>query len=599
MKECIERRTITDLMQQRYVWKLVAPSFVLGCFLLAVGVFAAWNVQTQQRTTSELIASEVRGMIAIEELNLEMREIRYQLNLFLRTGDLDHIRNVASIHPKADLLLQSARQSARNPEEKKLLEVASDGYGAFFDDFRFAASTLDPEGSGKPITAPELEKPGTSLVDHDLFPAVGIGERPIVPVSQDQETIIERLIRLSTHWDLLLTHQVLEPLERCIDVNEQVVEKTKLASEDAARHVTIGFLLLGLCGGVAGILWGLGMGRAIGRSIVQLHVSVRGASNRLSDASGGVTVTHHGDFTGLEVGIKELEQNVASVVEQLQQRDRELLRSEQLAQVGQLAAGLAHELRNPLMPMKMLVQAAIERGENSALRGRSLYILNEEISRLEQSIQSFLDFARPAIPEKRPENLIDIIRNTAYLVGPRCQQQSIQITVDVPQTQVISNVDRSQLRQLLLNLILNAMDAVKHGGNVSVQLLPGVTLPVDCGELRPGLASLRDLKSTCENQSLRDKPQRTFDSDTQFVLIRVIDDGDGIPTAIVDRIFEPFVTTKETGSGLGLSICKRIADMHRGKLLASNRREGGAAFSLYLPSDPGDSMLPVQPSPLR
>ncbi|MBM3964571.1 MAG: hypothetical protein FJ308_05810 [Planctomycetes bacterium] len=175
-----------------------------------------------------------------------------------------------------------------------------------------------------------------------------------------------------------MTEQVLEPLAQCIEVNSQVVELTNEASEDAARHLTIGCLLLGLCGGVAGILMGVGVGRAIGKSIVQLNVSIRGDSSRLSDLRGAVTVTHRGDLAGLEVGVKELEEDVAQVVEQLQQRERELLRSEQLARVGQLAAGLAHEFRNPLMPMKMLVQNAIERGDEAGSKGRSLQILNKK-----------------------------------------------------------------------------------------------------------------------------------------------------------------------------------------------------------------------------
>jgi len=81
-------------MPQRYVWKLVSPMFFLGAFLLGVGAFAAWNVQQQQRVSSELIAREVRGMLAIEELHMEMREIRYQLNLFLRTHEITYLRNI-------------------------------------------------------------------------------------------------------------------------------------------------------------------------------------------------------------------------------------------------------------------------------------------------------------------------------------------------------------------------------------------------------------------------------------------------------------------------------------------------------------------------
>lgn len=550
-------------MPQRYVWKLVAPMFFLGAFLLGVGAFAAWNVQQQQQISSELIAREVRGMLAIEELHMEMREIRYQLNLFLRTNEVTNLKNVMRVHSNADELLGKALSLARTPLEKQRINIVREGYNLFFQGFQGISEELGVNDVPPNEKGPELGKV--------------VLEKPL----------LDQLTQLS---DVLLTEQVLDPLSQCIEVNSQVVEKTNAASEDAARHLTIGFLLLGLCGGVAGILMGVGVGRAIGRSIVQLNVSIRGASSRLSDLRGDVTVTHRGDLQGLEVGVKELEQDVARVVETLQQRERELLRSEQLARVGQLAAGLAHELRNPLMPMKMLVQNAIERGNEAGLKGRSLQILNEEISRLEQSIQSFLDFARPPTPEKCPENLADIVRNTTYLVSARCQQQLIDLQVEVPDEPVIANVDRTQIRQLLLNLILNAIDALKSGGLLRVELDPNATFPRSIKERKTNLdvdstTGVANEKLIPEHESFQDGSLNSLLAITSCIAIRVTDNGIGIPPEIADRIFEPFVTNKETGTGLGLSICKRIAQMHRGYLVASNRLEGGTEFSFYLPKD--------------
>jgi len=132
------------------------------------------------------------------------------------------------------------------------------------------------------------------------------------------------------------------------------------------------------------------------------------------------------------LGIKQLESDIGQVVERLQQRERELMRSEQLAHVGQLAAGLAHEFRNPLMPMKMLVQAAMARGDEAGLRGKSLQVLNDEISRLENSIQAFLDFARPPKPEKKPEDVCEIVRQTVYLARGRCEQQDVRVNLKLP-----------------------------------------------------------------------------------------------------------------------------------------------------------------------
>jgi signal transduction histidine kinase len=525
-----------------------------------------------------------------------MREIRYQINLFLRTSDLTHLRNVAKVHPKADQLLKKAGFSARTPEEIELLEVASQGYERFFATFDESSRAIGIVYGMDPSNPPENSpsSPALSLSDADR----------------------ESLIQQSERWADLLTTDVLEPLEKCFDVNKDVVERTNNASEGTARHLTIGFLLLGLCGGIAGILWGVGMGRTIGRSIVQLNVSVRGATSKLSDLRGAVTVTHRGDLVGLEDGIKALEQNVSTAVEQLQQKERELLRSEQLARVGQLAAGLAHELRNPLMPMKMLVQAAIERGSEAGLKGRSLpmkmlvqaaiergseaglkgrslEILNQEISRLEHSIQAFLDFARPPAPKKQTYDLGEIVRATSFLVGVRCKQQSIELQVHVPETPVVVSVDQAQMKQLLLNLLLNAMDAVKQDGFIRVDLIASTHLPEEIDPYSKVTDHHRP-SMDIERTNLRHPAVFPEHDPVSYALLRVTDNGEGISEEIIDRIFEPFVTSKETGTGLGLSICRRIAEMHRGLLVASNRVGGGAQFSLFLPMEPSHSAAPPE-----
>src|SRR6266516_4546561 len=101
------------IMPGRVVWKIAAPTIGLGVFLLGLGVFAAWNVHKQQQTSSELVIREVRGMLAIYELHMAMREIRYQTNIFLRTNDPRHLLRVTALHEQADKLLSRAKGYAR------------------------------------------------------------------------------------------------------------------------------------------------------------------------------------------------------------------------------------------------------------------------------------------------------------------------------------------------------------------------------------------------------------------------------------------------------------------------------------------------------
>jgi signal transduction histidine kinase len=225
--------------------------------------------------------------------------------------------------------------------------------------------------------------------------------------------------------------------------------------------------------------------------------------------------------------------------------------------------------------MKMLVQSALEKGPEAGLSGRSLHVIREEIGRLEEAIQLFLDFARPPVVEKTEVNVGSIIDQTVNLIQVRADRLGVSIAQSRPPAGLIAKIDSTQIRQLLLNLLLNALDALSQGGRLEIKLDPK---PDACDPLNgpavtaAGAVDTGRLPMTPQTG----KPQRLFS-------ICVTDNGPGIPAQVLDQIFEPFVTTKETGTGLGLSICHRIAEAHGGDLIAFNRPEGGASFLLTLP----------------
>jgi two-component system, NtrC family, sensor histidine kinase HydH len=245
-------------------------------------------------------------------------------------------------------------------------------------------------------------------------------------------------------------------------------------------------------------------------------------------------------------------------VKRLRQTERDALRAEQLAWVGQMAAGIAHEIRNPLMAIKLLVQTAADRPDGPSLRPRDFQVLEEEIVRLEAIVSGFLDFARPPRPDPRPVNVVELASHVADGIRPRADLQGVTIHIDEPLEPVTASADPNQLRQVLLNLLFNALDAQPRGGEVQIAARLDRTNPRD--------------------------PQ---------LLMTVSDDGPGVPPSVGDRIFEPFVSTKESGLGLGLSICRRIVEAHGGTLTAANRPTGGAIFTLRFPIRSA-SVLPEQ-----
>ncbi|HXG09194.1 MAG TPA: ATP-binding protein [Gemmataceae bacterium] len=227
------------------------------------------------------------------------------------------------------------------------------------------------------------------------------------------------------------------------------------------------------------------------------------------------------------------------------QRERYLQRAEQMMALGQVAAGVAHELRNPLTAVKGLIQVNLRRAAVSGLPAGDLAVIEHEIRRMERTLQTFLDFARPPQPDRRRLDLSEVVERVFAVVKGRAKKQRVDLRLLQPEMPVQVEADQDQLQQLLLNLVLNALDAMPGGGTVEIDLRP----PHDGS-----------------------------------VELYVRDTGPGIAPHILPKVFETFVSSKETGLGLGLPVSKRIAEEHGGSLSAYNLPGGGACFLLRLPA---------------
>src|SRR5262249_15788704 len=205
-------------------------------------------------------------------------------------------------------------------------------------------------------------------------------------------------------------------------------------------------------------------------------VGIRDAAGRLNRELGSVTLEEEGDLPNLHVQLQSVVKEIERVVEQLQQREREVLRSEQLAAVGQVAAGVAHELRNPLTSVKMLVQTGLEASPAAGLNAEDLAVIENEIRRMERRIQMFLDFARPPQSERRRADLVEVIRRAVVLVEGRIRRQKVNLIANLPNEPVFLLIDPEQVQQVVLNLLLNALDALPHGGTITVKIKQGVPI---------------------------------------------------------------------------------------------------------------------------
>lgn len=230
-----------------------------------------------------------------------------------------------------------------------------------------------------------------------------------------------------------------------------------------------------------------------------------------------------------------------------EQRQREgyLQRAEQMMAIGQVAAGVAHELRNPLTAIKGLIQLNLRRATDRGVPSEDLAVIEHEIRRMERTLQTFLDFARPPRPHRQRLNLPDVAERVFAVVKGRANRQGVELRLLHPDGGIEIEADQDQLQQLLLNLVLNALDAMSSGGILEMEARP---------------------------------------TGNGGVELYVRDSGPGIAPDVLPKVFQTFVSSKETGLGLGLAISKRIAEDHGGSLSAYNLPGRGACFLLRLPA---------------
>jgi signal transduction histidine kinase len=241
---------------------------------------------------------------------------------------------------------------------------------------------------------------------------------------------------------------------------------------------------------------------------------------------------------------------------------RELARraqmTEKLAAVGTMTAGLSHEIRNPLnaAALQLSVLERRVRKLSETQQGTLLEPLNlvrDEIRRLDHILEDFLQFARPREFHPEPVEVESLLRRVGDLLGGQAEARKVRLEVVPPATPARVPGEEERLRQVLINLALNALEATPAGGEVRIS----------AGE-----------------EALK-------------VWVMVDDSGPGVPSAVRDRIFEPFFTTKAQGSGLGLSIVHSIVTQHGGTLAVGDAPGGGARFILQLPKAEQAPTAPV------
>lgn len=264
--------------------------------------------------------------------------------------------------------------------------------------------------------------------------------------------------------DLLVPCQELADRQR--DRMNSGLDRTESQTASAGQVL----IALGLAGVLAGLLSGYATARALTRRVAQLSVHVQAVQAQLDQDVGAMTVEGPQHFGDLDAQLDRVVGRVKEVCQRLQEQERELLRAEQLAAVGQLAAGVAHEIRNPLTGVKFSLQAAARLQNPIPLPPERLHLLLNEIARIERTVQGLIDFARTPPPDRRHHDLRDLAVAAAEIARGRAEAKPVALRVEMSPDAAPVAVDRDQMLSLLTNLLSNAIEAAPPGGEVGVRV---------------------------------------------------------------------------------------------------------------------------------
>lgn len=409
--------------------------------------------------------------------------------------------------------------------------------------------------------------------------AVGVYDRSGAPVVRVGEPgAVEHLSPTTTAKEQIRTVRGFEsPAIEVVVPGSDVIVATLVRTSDDAGKVAPLLRLFALYTGVGALALLVFTYIALGRLIVAPIDALSSAARRVAGGARNLDVPRKGpaELLDLAKSLAEMtaklradEERLRAHIEELERRTQELrqardqlVRSERLASVGRLAAGLAHEIGNPIAAIIGMHDILLEGGMTPEEQRDFLVRARAEAERIHLILRDLLDFARPAGSADgigEPAELTEAVADVLALVRPQKAFRNRTLTLDLPEGPVLVPLARDRLVQVVLNLLLNAADATSDDGHIRV----------------------------------------TVSADEKAVRLAVEDDGPGVSPEIRSRLFEPFVTTKEVGkgTGLGLAVCQGLVESAGGTIRLDESYTDGARFIVELPRFDGDRATPVPSS---
>jgi two-component system sensor histidine kinase HydH len=379
-----------------------------------------------------------------------------------------------------------------------------------------------------------------------ILVVLGTGALYFIFIVQNYYLVDRTLNRMKTY-----TENVVESMADglvSIDREGKIVTLNRQAGEilGSGRERLEGKTIVSVLGAGIGRILGSAEGQALVRDReMEIH---RDKNGRIPLS---LSVAPLRDEKGQEMGsvllIKDLRE-----IRDLQEKVR---RSERLASLGRLAAGVAHEIRNPLSSIKGFAQYFVKRFTGQPEEQGYASVMVREVDRLNRVITELLDFAGPKEPHREPHSLEAVAEQALKLLAPDLEARNVAVVKDYEPGLPAVSVDRDRISQVFINILLNALESMETEGEIRLSLRR-------CGP-------------------------------PPAVEISVADTGAGIPEGDLEKVFEPFFSRKKKGTGLGLAIVHQIVESHRGDIKVESQPGKGTTFRIRLPLDGNETVLPA------
>ncbi len=471
---------------------------ILAALILATlggGLVSMWYAYRMDHLFTSVLDTAVMGLQAAEELETALVRQKGLTTYYFLDGNPDWLNQLEKLSESFNTWLMKARSSAQTDNQRSILNQIESEY------IHYAYARDGVIG---------------------LYQA---GKR---------EAGAER------HWEVRKQFFAIQGLcDQYKEIHREQIRQARIQSRAQTRIIN-GMTLVALPGVVV-----LGMLLAY----ILLNQILK-PIKILSMEEGGVEINSPlpREMTALRQRVHSLMENVDQTQSELQQSREHLLQAEKLAMVGKLAAGVAHTIRNPLTSVNMRLFSLERSLKLSQTQQEDFEVISEEVRHIDTIVQNFLEFARPPklkIQSISPSEVVDM---ALQLLRHRLESYGVQVELDRQYRLPKIEADPEQLKEVLINLLVNACEAMGEGGLIVIREEEGVAEPLG-----------------------------------RVVVIRVKDNGPGIPKSVRDKVFQPFFSTKEEGTGLGLSIAYRIVEEHGGWLSLKSKEGEGTTFTITLP----------------